>query len=159
MHLAPLHRQRDGGRRRIAGDKLELCSEDIVQERRHRFGVVRPAAADDQLLLLQIFKRFDGGRVPGDADRHFARETAQPVEFSGFELRPRLAHDLDEGHQALHLRHYSAVFRRGVIEKVCRNDTAGAGHVLHDDGGITGNELAEMARKQAGIAVIPASGF
>src|SRR5580698_8713632 len=59
---------------------------------------------------------------------------------------------------ALELDDDGAVALERVVEPVGGSDAAGAGLVLHHDGRVAGNILAEMARHEAGGNVVDAAG-
>ena len=98
--------------------------------------------------------RLERPGVPGQHQAHVRGEAADPVELQ------RLVLDAGDVEQRLHrepAREHAergAVLRRLVEDEVRRPQAAGAGHVLHDDVGIAGQVLAEMAREVARIDVV-----
>src|SRR6476620_249634 len=68
-NLSPLHGEVDLGTARIAGDRLELRAEHVVEDRRELVCVVTDAiGADHRLLPARILQGRHARRMPGDAD-------------------------------------------------------------------------------------------
>ena len=94
------------------------------------------------------------GVLTGDGDPTHAyarrqRGGAQPVEPPRIGLDVHLAHQRLARHVARKRSEHRAVAGRLCVEKIGRGDARRRRHVLHDDGGLPGNMLAEVAREEA----------
>ena len=88
------------------------------------------------------------------AMRHF--RAADPVELQRIEIRVRVLHEGEVGNVAADRAEHGAVLRRLVVEKIGRDQRAGARHVLDDEVRIAGNILAHVARDDPRPGVVVA---
>ena len=77
------------------------------------------------------------------------------MEFVDLEPHAGRVDQLGEQHAALDERDRAAVLRRRGEHVVGRGDPRR--HVLHDDRGLAGNVLAEMARRHPRLQIVPAA--
>ena len=148
VHLLPLHREQDARPVLVAGDDLEFGAEQIVERMRSELGVGARGGADDQLLLHRLPYRLDARRVPGHADMDLAVEVADPAQRGRIVVGAGQAKQRRLDHAALHGADGQAVARRDLGDVAGRAQSAGARHVLHDEGRIAGDEAPEMAGEQ-----------
>src|SRR3977135_3631531 len=94
--------------------------------------------------------------VPRHADIGLVVGIADPGDLANVELA--LAHQRLERDAALDGGDRAAILGRDVDHEVDQPSSAGAGHVLHHDGRIAGQMLAEMAADEACIGFVRAAG-
>src|ERR1700716_2639831 len=148
VDLAALDREVDLRAARIAGHKLDLGAEHGAQDHREIVEVgARPFAPERERLGEHVRPGLDRRGVPGRAQARGAGDAAQPGEFARVELQ--VAEQRLDRDTARHGADYRAVLGGDRKDVVRRLDTAGARHVLRDDGRTAGNVLADVAGRGA----------
>ena len=79
-----------------------------------------------------------------DQQAGLAVEIAEPVELCDVELHACGIDELRQQHAALDKRDGRTVARGDIGQMIGGGDAVGGGHILHDDPGGAGNELADM---------------
>ena len=149
VHLLAHHRQRDIRHALVALDQLELHAEQVCEQvRGHARGRAGAGAADQQLVLEQVFGALHRHAGQGGANRMRHFRTAEPVEFDRIELDVRHLGQRDMRHVAVDHADHGAVLRRDVVEVIGGDDAAGARHVLVHEGRIAGQQLGHLRRDQ-----------
>ena len=96
--------------------------------------------------------------MPDDAEEIVARTAADPGELPGVVFGLRIAEERLQHGPAADDAERRAVPRRRIEEVHGRDQAAGARHVAHDNGGIAGKVLAEIAREQPRSRIVGAAG-
>jgi hypothetical protein len=95
--------------------------------------------------------------VPGDAGRDLVGDAADPGELGAVVLRAG-AKERRDSHLPPEGAECGAILRRERKQMLRGAQAAGAGHVLHDDRRTARNVLAHVARQQASVDVVAATG-
>ena len=105
--------------------------------------------AEDELLAVHHL--VPGLRTPfgaiAVADPVIRRDDADPGIFAEIEIDLVRLHDRLGDQAGIEDGHDRAVLRRGQVEIAHRRQAPGPRHVLHDDGRIAGNVIADIARQ------------
>ena len=142
----------------ISHDLLDRRVEHLAQ-RRAVDVVARSLAGRTQDKLFAVHHLVPGLRTViavAVANSVIGCDDADPGIIAEVELDP---FGLDDGlrdHARIEDHHHRAILRRGEIEVANRGQAAGARHVLHDDGRISGNVIADVARNIARVTVVAA---
>jgi hypothetical protein len=135
---------------------LDLGAEHIAVKQREDVGIgARAFPAEGRRRDEELAEGLHRRIVARHAKAHLVGNAAEPGEFGAVELG-----FVDERGDALAARECAddgAVFRSDQIEIVGCLEAAGAAHVLRHDSGIAGNMLAEVARHQPSIGIVPAA--
>src|SRR5262249_60263817 len=87
LHLTRLHGQVDLVAAWLAVHGLALGAERAVEYFGELVGIRGcPGTADDEVLLHDLLKLGDPGRVPGDTNADLVIHAAEPIELGGVEL-------------------------------------------------------------------------
>ena len=159
--LAALHGEVDLGTAGIAGDHLVLHAQEPVHDVAGDHGIRGGAgAARDEHLVVELLVVGEARGVPRHRERGFAGERADPVHLERIELGHGILARDQRFHRdaALGRADERAVLGRHVVEEVRHHQRAAAGHVLRDHGGLARDVLDDVARREAGIAVVAAAG-
>ena len=161
LHLAALHGKDGVGGALVALDDAKPGAEHVIEHgRQDAERGAGPGAANDELLRKKIRWGFDRGGDPTHAYACRQRCRAQPVETPRIGLDVHLAHQGLARHVAGKRSEHRAVAGRLCVEKISRGDARRRRHVLHDDGGLPGNVLAEVSREEpSGKVVVVAYGM
>ena len=104
------------------------------------------------IISSQVFGPF----AVAVANPVIGRDDADPGIFAEIEVDLVRLDDGLGDHARIEDPHHRAVLRRGQVEIAHRGQAPGARHVLHDDGRIAGNVIADIARQHARIIVVAA---
>src|SRR4030095_2124118 len=118
-------------------------------------------SAEDNLLGLrpeQFLKLRDAGLPRQQYEIGFADRHTQITELTEIVLHRRIAEQLFKDNLAADIADHRAVLWRGVIHVVGGNGTAGSGHIVDKDAGISRNMFVEMAPDKTRIGIVTAAG-
>ena len=165
VDLAALHGEKNRGGIGIAYHLLDVQSYRIAQDDRHvvagrSFG--RGAEHERRKVgaarLLDRFHRRVLAHEQNIGVVGEARCGAEPRQPARVKLHVGVAaEETEERHVARERADRGAVLRRDVVEIVDRAQAAGTRHILHDHGWMSGNKLAEVARKQPRMDIVAAT--
>src|SRR5262249_29741953 len=114
-----------------------------------------PGAADDERLRPHVGPGLDAGRRTKRTDADLVRNAAEPAELRGLVKRPfAAAEQRIEERAAGEAAEGRAILGPEWVEAVRRLDRAGARHVLHDNGRVSGDVAADVAAERAGVEVV-----
>ncbi len=155
VDLAAFHREMDVLRAFVAGDDLEFVVEHRVGE--HRVVVLRGAGrlrAGHHFGVGDVGERLHRRGVPHIGHLRFAVGAAEPHHLHRIEAHARRLKQRRRRQAVERCADRGAVERAVGDELVHHGHAAGAGLVLHDDGGIAGDVFAPVPLQRAGSDVV-----
>ena len=158
LDFAALDGERRVGDALVALDHAEFRAEHVIEHARkdaeRRAGA---AAGDDKLVREQIVGCLHRRGVPIHAYPARQRIGAEPDEAArvGFDIG--LSHHRLAGEIARERADHGAVARRHVGDEIGGDDARRLRHVLHDDGGLSGNVPLQMFGEKARADVVVAA--
>src|SRR3989338_6257932 len=161
LHLSAIDGHPDIGGPFVARYHFEISPQHIPHQYRPVLYSGTGDCADHNLLTLGsqgllnlCYPRFSGhNHQVGLADWN-----SEIAKLANVELYRRIVKELLQDDWPRDVAYHGPIFGRGVIDVICRDDTAGAGHVVDDDRGVPRNVLAEMACDHTRIRIISATG-
>ena len=160
VDLAALHGEVHLAAAGIAGDDLQLETEDVAQHVGHHdaFGA-DAGAGNDQLACPQVLPGLHAGTARGHGDAGVGVDAADPVELDRIVLGVGgIAEQRLERNAALRCADMQAVLGRDIGDVVGHDQAAAARHVAHDHLRLTRQVAAEIFGEQPRVEVVAAAG-
>src|SRR3972149_9615230 len=113
--------------------------------------------AKDDFFFLDVLHGLDAGALHDGDNGCRLGEAADPRQFFRFEGDSLLSYRLVERDGVVECGEDRAVLGRGAVEEVHGLDAGSARHIFDHKGGISRDELTEVARDEACVGVITAA--
>ena len=143
----------------VAADDLPLGPDQcVLRPRQIVVGSAGADAAGNHLVLLDRLDRLSRCGVPDHMNRHVGGRATDVVELGRVIADAAHAACLGRGQVLLHDGDHRSVARRGLLHIVHGIEARSARHVGDDDGGLAGDEAAEVLRGKLAVERIAAGG-